>query len=124
MNGHAPLSVSPDSRATTSATGARQTDDNKISTDRQTLRPSSPGATSQSHRRMDAFRHEVSRLVVHVQVDAEWITKKTKHLTASYPCPRDCLRNAEILEDFAARLQIHSRQIIRRALEITNACQP
>ena len=123
MDGQAPVPVSPDSRATPSATGARQTDDNNTSTDHQTLRPSSLGATSKSQSIIDTFPHEVSRLVVHVQVDAEWITRKSQHLTASRQCPRDCLRNAEILEDYATRLQIHSRQIIRRALEVTNACQ-
>ena len=122
MDGQAPVPVSPDSRATPSATGARQTDEHKMSTAHQMAMPSSLGTTSQSHSRVDAFPHEVSRLVVNIQVDAEWITKKAQHLTASRQCPRDCLRNAEILEDYATRLQIHSRQIIRRALEVTNAC--
>ena len=62
-------------------------------------------------------RHDVARLIVHVQADSDWINKKAGHLAISRFSPADLLRNAEVLEDRATRLQVHARQIIRRVLE-------
>jgi len=56
-------------------------------------------------------------LVVKVEHDAKQIVTKANHLLESRRYPQDCLRNAEILEDYATQLQTHARQIIRRALE-------
>jgi hypothetical protein len=65
----------------------------------------------------DAVVQEMSRLVLLVKMDAEKITTKAGHLVESRRYPQDCLRNAEILEDYATQLQTHARQIVRRALE-------
>jgi hypothetical protein len=65
----------------------------------------------------DAVVQEMSRLVLLVKMDAERIPKKAAHLVESRRYPQDCLRNAEILEDYATQLQTHARQIVRRALE-------
>lgn len=65
----------------------------------------------------DAVVGDMSRLMVLLEVDAERISKKVGHLVESRRFPQDCLRNAEILEDYATQLQTHARQIVRRALE-------
>jgi hypothetical protein len=52
-----------------------------------------------------------------VENDARHIVTKASHLVESRRFPHDCLRNAEILEDYATQLQTHARQIVRRALE-------
>jgi hypothetical protein len=53
-----------------------------------------------------------------VEADAEWIARKAGHRAISRCSPADLLRNAEVLEDHATRLQTHARQIIRYALEV------
>ena len=60
--------------------------------------------------------HDVARLIVQVEADAEWIKKKAGHLAITRFSPADLLRNAEVLEDRATRLQTHARQIIRRVV--------
>ena len=65
----------------------------------------------------DAIVQDMSRLMLLVQADATRIATKVSHLIESRRYPRDCLRNGEILEDYAAQLQTHTRQIVRRALE-------
>ena len=65
----------------------------------------------------DSVVRDMSRLMVLLEVDAEQISKKVGHLVESRRYPQDCLRNAEILEDYATQLQTHARQIVRRALE-------
>jgi len=65
----------------------------------------------------DAIVYDMSRLMLMVDIDVKWIATKANHLKEYRRFPRDCLRNAEILEDYATQLQTHARQIIRRALE-------
>ena len=59
-------------------------------------------------------RTDVSRLILHVETDAEWIGKKAKHLVASRLSPSDLIRNCEILQDYGSRLLVYVAQIIRR----------
>lgn len=79
--------------------------------------PRQDGAANQSPQWEDAVVREMSRLVMLIEMDAEKISKKVGHLVESRRYPQDCLRNAEILEDYATQLQTHARQIVRRALE-------
>jgi len=79
--------------------------------------PRQDGAANHFPQWEDAVVQEMSRLVLLVKMDAEKIATKAGHLVESRRFPKDCLRNAEILEDLATQLQTHARQIVRRALE-------
>ncbi len=74
------------------------------------------GSVAPPYRSEGGLAREVARLVLHVQVDAEQIATKVKHVVETRHLPQDLLRNTEILEDHATRLQTHARQIIRRLL--------
>ena len=76
-----------------------------------------PQAANRCFKWPDAIVCEMAILMLKVEHDAKQIATKAGHLVETRRYPRDCLRNAELLEEYAAQLQTHARQIVRRALE-------
>lgn len=67
-------------------------------------------------RKSDAFAQEMGLLSLLIGRDADKIALKADHVLQTRRLPRDCLRNAERLEDHVTQLQTHVRQMIRHLI--------